>query len=108
MAIAEQIIQLVIFVAEGMVSPRQPIFHGARCQAGDHQQNQQKHYAAAEDPDVTCLARSMLIDEPFQEQNEACTDQYSWPPSAVPLQSDCPQEILPTSARQEHHANRRQ
>ena len=55
MAIAQQIIQLVIFVSEGMVSPCQPILHGARCEASEHQQDQQKHDTAAEDPDMTCL-----------------------------------------------------
>src|ERR1700734_3435958 len=90
MAIAKQVIQLVIFVSEGMVSPREPVFHRARCQACEHQQNQQKHYTATQDTGMTWLISSLLIDEPFQEQNNTRTNQHSGPPSAVPFQGLSP------------------
>jgi hypothetical protein len=87
-----------------MVSPRKPIFRRARCQACEHQQNEQKNYTATEDPDMTCLASSLLIDEPFQQQNDTCTNQHSWPPSAIPLEGLSPGDSAYFS-QEEHHAN---
>jgi len=104
MAVAEQIIQFVIIVPEGVVSPLQAILRGARRKAGEHQQDQQKNYTSTENAGMTWLIASLLVDEPFQEQNDACSDEHSWPPAAVPLERLSPGDSA-HFGEEEHHSN---